>query len=199
MQNQECSSSSRHDKQIKFKQSQRRIKPTIQTSISIVNADAKKIFWTKASKCSKVVIPIKTGSQNPVDDNTVVPPPSMPNISGDLHRYWQFTSEDEDNNKNSSSSSDLMLDFEMDEELLSDLLNADFSLLNYNLENGAASETNTVCEHPKLSLNSEKTLLLLDDEIQDSGFPSMDALIEFGEINWIQDLENKGAAEEEKV
>ncbi|KAJ9179397.1 hypothetical protein P3X46_011187 [Hevea brasiliensis] len=193
LQNQKFPCSS-HNNSFKFNQPQHR---PIQKSISMSNANAKKVFWTKASKCSKVVIPTTIGPQNLVHDITVVPPPpSMENVSGEHHRYSE--EEENNNNNNNNSSSDLMLDFEMDEQLLSELLNADFSLLN-NFDNGAASNTNTVCEHPQLSPDSQKTLLVLDDAMQDARFPFMDSLIESGEFDWLEDLGNNGAAEEEEV
>ncbi|KDP40708.1 hypothetical protein JCGZ_24707 [Jatropha curcas] len=89
------------------------LNPTVNKSLSTLNTEPNKVFWTKASRCTKVVIP-----NNPKPQN--INQPEMGNISGDDNENFHFILEENYNN-----SSDSFLDFEMDECLLSELLDTD--------------------------------------------------------------------------
>ncbi|EEF41003.1 r2r3-myb transcription factor, putative [Ricinus communis] len=84
----------------------------------------------------------------------------------------------EDNNP-----SDILLDFEMGEQLLFDLLNADYSELN-SFDHGEATDSNLCDIQGHLSSDSDKSILVSNDHVMhDSGFPSIDSLME-SELDW---------------
>lgn len=171
--------------------------PTIQgpkANPSLVNADANVIIRTKATRCSKVVIPpelqiddqqqlaVAPKPQQVAQSASMVHASNMDDKSLPESSSHNFTSEEE-------NLSNLMLDFEMDEQVLSDLLNTDFSQLISDLDNEAASDTNS-CDQGHSTPNSDHTHLFSEDTRNDFDFPWMASLID-SEFDWLQDSGRK--------
>ncbi|XP_015576107.1 transcription factor MYB1 isoform X2 [Ricinus communis] len=153
--------------------------PTIKNSISQYANDGD----AKLSPTNQVVVPRKPRKCD--DVKAVAAPPSVAtSVSGsddilvpESSPPLEFTL-GEDNNP-----SDILLDFEMGEQLLFDLLNADYSELN-SFDHGEATDSNLCDIQGHLSSDSDKSILVSNDHVMhDSGFPSIDSLME-SELDW---------------
>ncbi|KAJ8756183.1 hypothetical protein K2173_024730 [Erythroxylum novogranatense] len=127
---------------------------------------------TKASRCRKVEIPPELRGYNDQQHKPTTVAPAF--LEGSSSHPKQ------------DLSTDFTLDFQMDEELLSDLLNMDFPQLHGLDTEAAIDDSNTCTDHGFLSSSSTQTDMLSDDRIADSEFLSISAGHEC-EFDWIQD------------
>ncbi|KAJ8774011.1 hypothetical protein K2173_009442 [Erythroxylum novogranatense] len=115
---------------------------------------------TKASRCRRVVMP----PELQYNDGQWQTKSTMGTSTSLLHEFSSLSQPipDKDN------STDFMLDFQMDEQLLSDLLNMDILQPN-GFDNGVVSDDNNTCDdYGLLSSNSSRTDMVADDAVRDS-------------------------------
>ncbi|KAL5755587.1 hypothetical protein ACOSP7_020001 [Xanthoceras sorbifolium] len=159
---------------------------------------------TKASKCTRVIITTQEPQkrQEYLDSKQAMVEPGDPVLSnGSLEDVNVIKGHDSfpefDLGRENHYSSDFMIDFEMDENFLSEFLNGgDFSELaaNFDTNNGGgggdhhststSTTSNNNCERGYSSANSDNDHQ--DDKLHDSDFSFMESLMGSG-FEWFQD------------
>ncbi|KAH7565565.1 hypothetical protein JRO89_XS09G0228200 [Xanthoceras sorbifolium] len=159
---------------------------------------------TKASKCTRVIITTQEPQkrQEYLDSKQAMVEPGDPVLSnGSLDDVNVIKGHDSfpefDLGRENHYSSDFMIDFEMDENFLSEFLNGgDFSELaaNFDTNNGGgggdhhststSTTSNNNCERGYSSANSDNDHQ--DDKLHDSDFSFMESLMGSG-FEWFQD------------
>lgn len=146
------------------------------------------VVRTKATKCTKAVNiitseqPIKLDQHNQIIETKPVVEVEVEVQSSMVHHhdpvdFSQFM-------LGENNPSNFMMDFEMEENFISDLLNLDFSQLPC-FENGGDSSSNT-CDKGHSSPISDHTHLVSRDTLHGSNFQSVGSLIE-SELDWLCD------------
>jgi|UniRef100_A0A2N9ETC3 myb proto-oncogene protein len=146
------------------------------------------VVRTKATKCTKAVNVIASERPQQLNprDQIIDSKPVVEVGSSLVHDPVDFSKFMLEENNNQSNN--FMMDFEMDENFLSDFLNMDFSQLSC-FEDRGDSSTNR-CDKAHSSPNSDQTLLLVSgDTLHGSNFQSMGPLID-SELDWLCDKEN---------
>ncbi|XVE88636.1 hypothetical protein DITRI_Ditri19aG0085400 [Diplodiscus trichospermus] len=156
-------------------QAQNEADPTIETSFkqpSKANSNPC-VIRTKATRCTKVFI----NRPEPLLEDTKPPLPEEPESSELVPK--------EDNDP-----LNFMIDFEVDENFLSEFLNSELSQLlqpsHFQSKGESYSDADTYDQGQNSSANSDQSLFFSDNMTQDVDFTSMASLMD-SELEWLQD------------
>ncbi|XP_021293767.1 transcription factor TT2-like [Herrania umbratica] len=161
--------------------SQKKANPTIETPVrqpSKANLTSC-VIRTKATRCTKVFINIPEPQLEDTYKPSVLRPFPLP---GEPESSEFVAKEDND-------PSNFMIDLEVDENFLSEFLNSEFSQPQpSHFQNKGDSYSNSDACDPgqNSSTNSDQSLFLSNDMMQDADFTSIASLME-SELDWLQD------------